>query len=536
VLSQLNRVDASVLLVYLFVVFGIGLAVSRRKTSETDYFLAGRKLPWYAICISLFATNISTNNFLGFSGLGYSQGMAIAAFEWMTIFGLVALAFIFLPYYQKARVITLPEFLERRYDQRARILLSGTVLLLYVFMELASIFYTGALALGTVLGIDFMWALVFVALFVGAYTAYGGLAAVVWTDVFQGIILYAGGATVTLYGLSKVGGLRALMASEPQKFHTLLPANHELFPWPAILFGGLPLLAIWFWASSQVIVQRALAAKSDWDARMGTVCVAFLKIAAPFVFVVPGIVAFKLYPGLATPDAAYPTLIRNLVPVGVSGVVLAGLVAALMSSGDSVLNSCETLFTPDFYLRYINPEASQQKLVAVGRITTVGILIVTLCWAPILRNQQSIILYAINLMGFLAAPFVAIFLAGIFTAWATPTAAFVTVLASFPVSLALERTYQQLSHLYRIPIVFVFCVIVLALVSPFTKPKPKESLKGLLWRGKDVFRGDVGLLAPITDQPGADTIGGARLPLYKDYRLVAIVAIVLTAWMFYTFR
>jgi SSS family solute:Na+ symporter len=321
------------------------------------------------------------------------------------------------------------------------------------------------------------------------------------------------------------------MSAAPEHFHTILPANHPAFPWPAILFGGLPLLAIWFWASSQVIVQRALAAKSDWDARMGTVCVGFLKILAPFVFVLPGIIAFRLYPGLETPDSAYPTLIRILLPAGIAGIVLASLIAALMSSGDSVLNSCATLFTHDFYLRYLNPGASQRRVVLVGRIATVAILMLTVCWAPILRIQQSIVLYAINLMGFMASPFVAIFLLGVFTKWATPTAVFVTTLLSFPVSLVLERSFQQLSHLYRIPIVFVFCLVLIAGISAFTKRRPEAEIKDLLWRAEDVFRGDTGLLTYDTQGPTNE-----RLPLYKDYRVITVVVVALTAWMFYTFR
>jgi SSS family solute:Na+ symporter len=527
---KVNSLDAGILLAYLAIIFSIGIWVGRRNQSEADYFLAGRRLPWYVICLSMFSTNISSNHFIGFNGLAYSQGMAMASFEWFTVLGTLALAFIFLPYYRKARVVTLPEFLERRYDERCRILLSAGALLLYVFMELSSLMYTGALALDTILGIDFMWALILIIVFVGIYTTYGGLTSVVWVDSFQAIVLYVGGGIVAAYALLHVGGLRTVMADIPEKFHTVLPANDKVFPWPGIFLTGLPLLAVWAWATNQVIVQRALAARSDWDARMGTLCVGFLKLFGPFFMVLPGIVAFRLFPNLKVPDSAFPTLVRELVPHGLSGIVLAGLIAALMSTADSLINSCSTLFTHDFYARFINPRASQQRIVLVGRIASVAIMLIVLVWAPVLRKQESIVLYAINLLGFLASPFVAVFAAGIFTQHATPTAAFVSILASLPVSLGMNLAFPDMSYLYRIPIVFVFCLVVIAVVSAFTKPKPLEAIEGLLWNKEEVFRGDAGLLVAQ-----GSAVLTKRLPLYKDYRLVAVVVTLLTVAMFCVF-
>lgn len=530
-MQHLNKLDGAILLVYLAGVLWVGVWMGRRNRNEVDYFLAGRRLPWYVICLSMFSTNISSNHFIGFNGLAYTHGMAMASFEWFTVLGTLALAFIFLPYYRRAEVVTLPEFLERRYDQRTRILLSAAVILLYVFMELSSLVYTGALALNTVLDIDFMWAVAFIIIFAGIYTTYGGFSSVAWVDTLQAVVLYAGGGIVAAFALVKVGGLGNLMAEAPQKFHTVLPADHPVFPWPGIFLTGLPLLAVWAWAANQVIVQRALAARSDWDARMGTLSVGGLKLLGPFFMCVPGIAAFYLYPDLKVPDAAFPTLVRNLVPSGLTGLVLAGLIAALLSTSAALLSSCSTLFTHDFYARFFDPNASPRRLVVVGRVTTVVIMLIALVWAPVLRKQMSIVLYAINLLGFVASPFVAVFLAGIFSRRTTPTAAFVTILASLPVSLAMNVYYPSMSYLYRIPLVFAFSLAMLALLSAFTRPKPYEAIQDLLWRGSEVFRSDRQLLAG-----GADGKTAGRAAFYMDYRVVAVVVTLLTAMMFYIFR
>jgi SSS family solute:Na+ symporter len=344
-----HPLDITLFVLYLLANIALGLWVARRKTSGArGYFLAGDRLPWYAIGGSIIAANISTEHFIGMIGVAYAVGFVVAQWEWGNWFTFSALIWVFLPYYLRGGLYTMPEFLERRYNAACRYVFAVCSLVLWVIAQMAVVMLAGGKALQGMFGVDPAVTILVLAVLAGSYTIYGGLISVAWTDFVQFVVMMAGGLIVAVLGLHRVGGLPALMQAAPEKFRILYPITDPDYPW----FGVWTLflsIGIWYNCSNQFIVQRCLGARSEWDARMGVVFAGFMKILLPLLVVVPGIVAFRLYPGLADKDQAFPTLVRELVPAGLSGVVMAGLASGMLSHISSVLNSCSTVFTMDLY-------------------------------------------------------------------------------------------------------------------------------------------------------------------------------------------
>jgi SSS family solute:Na+ symporter len=362
---------------YFLVVALVAVIASRRERDAADYFLAGRNLPWWIIGVSLIASNISTEHFVGMAGSGVDFGLAIASYEWMAAITLVIVARWFLPKLLRHGITTMPEYLERRFDSRSRSWLAFYMLLAYVFVAMATVLYAGGLALQTIFDLPLGWGIVILAAFAGAYTIYGGLKAVVWSDLIQGTMLVLGGVIVTVLGLKAIGGWGALMDQAGDKFHTVLPLDHPELPWFAVFFGGLWIANLFYWGCNQFITQRTLAARDVVQGQYGVIFAAYIKLIIPLIIVVPGIIASVLYADEITrSDMAYPVLLQQLLPGGLSGLMFAALLAAIMSSLDSMLNSSATIFTLDLYHRHLRPESSQRHLILVGRISTGVFLII----------------------------------------------------------------------------------------------------------------------------------------------------------------
>ena len=381
-MPTLATLDWIVIGLYFLVIFGIAYwaYLQERKGEETsaDYFLAGRNVGWFVVGASLFASNIGSEHLIGLAGTGANSGVAVGQFEIMASLVLLLLGWVFVPFYIKSGVFTMPEFLERRYSSAARWYLSIISIIGYVLTKISVTIYAGGIVFETLMGISFWTGAIFVVVATGIYTIFGGLRAVLYTDLIQAIVLIAGAVMVTLLGLSELGGWGALQSSvAPSFFDLWKPTTDPDFPWTGILFGA-PILGVWYWCTDQFIVQRTLSAVNEDHARRGSIFAGFLKLLPLFIFVIPGVIAYALSQQgaltLEQSDQALPALIGTLLPVGVRGIVVAGLMAALMSSLSSVFNSCSTLITWDIY-RELKPDASERQLVWVGRLST-GVLVV----------------------------------------------------------------------------------------------------------------------------------------------------------------
>src|SRR6476660_577173 len=369
--KALANLDLAIIAAYFLLVFGIGFYFSRKERTSEEYFLAGRDIGWFFIGGSLFVSNISTEHFIGLSGTGASSGLAVGHFEWLACLILLVLGWVFVPFYLRSNVFTMPEFLERRFNRNCAVYLAGISIIAYIFTKISVQLYAASVVLERIAGWSLVKTAIVLVIATGIYTIAGGLAAVIYTDTVQTLILITGAVALTVSGLDKVGGISHLRTMVPEGyFHMIKPASDPAFPWTGIFFGA-PILGIWYWCTDQVIVQRVLSARDEGHAKAGTIFAGFLKILPVFMLVLPGIVAFSLYRNMfqlgpngqvLNGDIAYPTLIINLLPTGLVGLMIAALLAALMGAMSSVFNSASTLVTLDFYKK-IKPDATEGQLV-----------------------------------------------------------------------------------------------------------------------------------------------------------------------------
>ncbi|NUQ82650.1 MAG: sodium/solute symporter [Bacteroidetes bacterium] len=499
--EQFSTLDLTIILAYFTLTLGIGLWVSRRRdqTSE-DYFLAGRNLGWVAIGLSLFATNISSEHILGLAGTGASRGLASGSFEWMAVIILIAMGWFIAPVFIRLGLFTVPEYLEIRYDRRSRHYLTTVSIVAYIITKISVMLFAGGILLQHLLGWDMYSGAILLVLFTGIYTVVGGLTAVVWTQVFQSVVLIAGSLVVTLLGLQAVGGWDGLVDKLPAGHFTMFkPMDDPDFPWTGIVFGA-PILGFWYWCTDQYIVQRVLGARSVTEARWGTFFAAVLKLIPVFVMVLPGLIAVALFPDISGDDA-YPALISgSLLPIGLKGLVVAGILGALMSSLAAVMNSAATLFTVDFY-QPRNPGASERKLILAGRLATLFITITAILWVPLTKLITSnIYIYMQSVQAYISPPIVAVFLFGLFTKRATATAAFSSLVVGGALGLlrlileymhtngtalpGLILPFVTMNFLHFAIVLFVICSLVLVAVSLMTELKPAKDTSGLLIAGR----------------------------------------------------
>jgi SSS family solute:Na+ symporter len=461
-----SPLDTTAFIGYFILVGIVAVVVSRREKDSADYFLAGRNLPWWLIGISLIASNISTEQLVGQAGQGVDFGLAVAAYEWMSAITLVIVARWFLPAYMANRVTTMPEYLERRFDVRSRGWLALYMMLAYTFVAMATVLYSGGLALETMFGLPLWWGVALLAVFAGAYTAYGGLKAVVWSDLIQGTMLLLGGALIYFLGLRAVGGWGSLMDEAGDKFHMVLPLDHPELPWFAIFFGGLWIANLFYWGCNQFITQRALGARNLKQGRYGIVFAAYLKLLIPFIAVIPGIMAYVLYADEITrSDMAYPLLIAKLLPGGLTGLMLAALIAAIMSSLDSMLNSTATIFTVDLYQRHLKPESSQRHLIFVGRTSTVVFLLLAAGWAPFLVRFERIFSYIQEFWGLITPGVAVVFLSGLFWKRATARGAVWVMGLTLPITIGVKWVTPNTAFLDQMWLAGIVLFVLLAGIS-----------------------------------------------------------------------
>jgi SSS family solute:Na+ symporter len=489
----LSPIDIAIIAIYAVSIFVLAQWVSREKGTHKkdaqDYFLASRALPWWAIGTSLIAANISAEQIIGMSGSGYVIGLAIASYEWMAALTLIIVGKYFLPIFLKNGIYTMPEFLERRYSTSVRTVMAIFWLCVYVFVNLTAILWLGATAVHTVAGIEVQTALIALALFAGAYALYGGLKAVALTDIVQVSLLVLGGLIISYIALDKISGHTGVIAGFheltvrfPAKFKMILPPdnpNYKNLPGLSVLLGGMWVMNVSYWGFNQYIIQRALAAKSVREAQKGIVLAAFLKLLMPVIIVLPGIAAAALAPNLERPDEAYPHLMAML-PTGILGLVFAALIAAIVASMGSKINSIATIFTMDVY-RPLRPQASQRHLVLVGRATAAVALIVAVFMAkPLLGSFDQAFQFIQEYTGYFTPGICVIFLLGMFWDRCTATGALVAAIASFVLSLLLSKFWPALPFMDRVGWVFVACVgiaVVLSLLQPRRESALRVELK-----------------------------------------------------------
>ncbi len=485
-----HRIDIILFVTYLAANILLGLWVARRKGSGTrGYFLAGDRLPWYAIGGSIIAANISTEHFIGMIGVAYAVGFVVAQWEWGVWLTYSLLIWVFLPFYLRGGLYTMPEFLERRFNPTCRYLFAVCSLVLWIIAQMAVVMLAGAKAMRGMFGVNETVTIICLAVLAGSYTIYGGLISVAWTDFLQFVVIMLGGLIVTIFGLHRVGGLDQLMMDAPEKFRMILPVTDKEFPWVGVYTISVS-IGIWYNCTNQFIVQRCLGARSEWDARMGVVFAGYMKVLLPLLVVIPGIVAFRLFPNLPDKDQAFPSLVRELVPVGLSGIVMAGLASGMLSHISSVLNSCSTVFTMDLYKPFLGRNKSEQALVRVGRLSAFTILTVATLLAIWFSYQKLGVFVLIQNVGaWVAAPVAAVFLLGILWKRATATAATFVLLFGFPytafVEYVLFKRVEVLmpydNWLIRTLVVWLTSMFLMVTVSLLTRrPKP-EQVEGIIW-------------------------------------------------------
>lgn len=501
-MTQFQFLDYLIFGIYAVLILSVGLWVSRTKkgTEKTteDYFLAGKSLPWWAIGASLIAANISAEQIIGMSGSGFAIGLAIASYEWMAAITLIIVAKYFLPVFIKQGIYTIPEFVEKRFNTNLKTILAIFWIALFIFVNLTSVLFLGAKALDTIMG-DGSGKMLFIfivglAFFAAAYSIWGGLSAVAWTDVIQVVLLVIGGLVTTIIALNNVTpdggigkGLSHIYSVAGDKFHMILSKDNPQFanlPGIAVLIGGMWIANLYYWGFNQYIIQRALAAKSLREAQRGLAFAGFLKLIVPLIVVIPGIIAFVMFTqpdgtsaingvteaftkadGGTNFDKAYPWLISTFVPVGLKGLVVAALAAAIVSSLASMLNSTATIFTMDIYKPYIAKNATDKSLVTTGRITVLVALVIACLVAPSLGSIGQMFQYIQEYTGLVSPGILAVFMMGLFWKKTSTKGAIIGVLASIPIALMLKFLPIQMPFLDQMFYTFIITLTIIIGVS-----------------------------------------------------------------------
>jgi solute:Na+ symporter, SSS family len=480
---ELTGIDIGIFAAYLIVVLGLGVYASRQGTAtKRDYFLAGDKLPWWMVGGSIVASNISSHQLVGLMGAAYACGFVNVVADWAAILiGINALLWIFLPFYLRNGFYTMPEFLQKRFGMGARLIYSVLILFTYVFVEICGVLFLGGLALNSLLGIPVLYSVIILGVVTGAYTILGGLRAVIWTEMMQLVVLLSGALALAVATYLAVGGWPTVVASSAN-WHLLLPASDPDYPWTQY-FGSFLCVSTFYWAGNQFIVQRVLASRSEWDARMGIVFADYLKFLMPLLIVAPGLLAVKLYPHLERPDLIFPTLVKDLLPSGLVGLVMAGLIAAVMSHVSGAINSCATIATVDLYLPLIRPQASEREAVRFGRLAGVVAVVLGMAWANLMvaHSNRPLFIYLMDAYGYFAPGIATMFLLGIFWKRATAIGAVAAGVLSVPLSVGLQFAWHGISFANRTGIVFWICMCLCVVVSLLTTPKTDDELIGLIW-------------------------------------------------------
>ncbi len=557
---KLSVLDISIMVLYAVFIIGYGLYHAKRKDSE-EYFLAGRNMIWPIVGISLFAANISSSTLVGLAGDAFKTNTHVYNYEWLASVILVFFAIFFLPFYLRSRVYTMPEFLERRYDSRSRYYFSFITIVGNVLIDTAAGLYVGNIVLKLMFPDLPSWIIIVILAFAAAaYTIPGGLNSVIQTEVIQAILLIFGSILLTIYAFNEVGGWSAMisglneMASAGQLVEAtpgiqlqnaeeilslVRPSYDSFMPWTGLLLGA-PILGFYFWANNQFMVQRVLGARDLNHGRWGALFAGLLKLPVIFFMVLPGTLAIILYTDLDLsflnyvlpngelctqladcPNMTYPILLFTLLPKGLLGLVLAGLLAAMMSSVSATFNSASTLITMDF-VNKLRPGLTSQQLVRVGQITTLALVILASAWAPQIERWSSLWEYLQRILAFICPPVVAVFVLGLFWKRANASGAIVSLVFGFlaaiflilSTSLNISPRLNEVHFLHMAFFLFLACAIIHLLVSLLTAPPPADKVEEYTWH---------------TGMYRAETEELKGLPWYKNYRVLAVLLLILTA-------
>ncbi|MBX2816020.1 MAG: sodium:solute symporter [Saprospiraceae bacterium] len=497
-MGTLDVLDYIVLGLYFLIIFGIAAwVISQKQKTTEDYFLAGRNVGWFIVGASIFASNIGSEHVVGLAGTGASDRLPLLIYE-LHAWVVLMLGWVFLPFYARAGVFTMPEFLEKRYGPNARWFLSIFSLIAYVLTKVSVTVYAGGIVISTLLGIDFWVGALATVVLTGLYTVLGGMKAVVYTEALQAVVLIFGAGLLTILGLNAVGGWTELKATVgPEYFDMWRPATDPDFPWPSLVFTS-SIVGIWYWCTDQYIVQRVLTARNVTEGRRGTIFGGFMKLLPVFIFLMPGVIALALKMKgelmWESPDQAFPALMSAVLPSGLRGLVAAGLLAALMSSLASVFNSCATLFTVDIYKK-LYPQAPENKLLSVGRIATLIVVVAGIAWIPVMQNISGVLYeYLQAVQAYIAPPIAAIFLLGIFSRRVNAQGAMATLVMGLLIGatrIVLELSKESLTpgtflhtvgdtNFLTFAAWFFFVSVIIAVgVSLLSEVPSFEKLKGL---------------------------------------------------------
>ena len=499
-MEKFAALDWIVIGIYFAILASVAIWVITRKQNNTaDYFLAGRNLGWFVVGASIFASNIGSEHVVGLAGSGAGGKFPLVIYElhaWLVI----TLGWVFLPFYLRSGVFTMPEFLERRFNSGTRWFLSVFSLLAYILTKVSVTVYAGGIVISTLLGIDFWTGALITVILTGAYTILGGMRAVAYTEAIQTVILVIGAATLTFIGLEAAGGWSKVKASLPEGYMNMWrPNSDENFPWlPLVITSSI--VGMWYWCTDQYIVQRVLAAKNIKEGRRGTIFGGLLKLLPVFLFLIPGVIALALKNqgqlNFESSDGAFAALLMDKMPAGLKGLVAAGLLAALMSSLASVFNSCSTLFTVDIYKK-LYPTTPERKLVNIGRVATAIVVILGIAWIPIMQNISSALYeYLQSVQAYIAPPIAAVFLLGIFFKRINSKGAMATLIGGLLVAIvrlvseinkeqlepgSMMHTFGTMNFLTFAAWFFLFCVIICVVVSLFTKAPDPAQVNGLTY-------------------------------------------------------
>ncbi len=504
-MNFLGTIDWLFIIIYLAIIAAISVwSIRKSKETTSDYFLANRNLGWFVIGASILASNVGSEHIVGLAGSAAKSGTVLGHYELHSYIVLI-LGWVFVPFYLRSAVYTMPEFLEKRFNAKARTLLSYIQLLSYVIAKAAVTIYAGAIVFNQILGVDFWTGAIILVLVTGVYTVMGGLHAVMYTEAIQAIVLLLGSFVLMLFGLKEVGGWGNLMKAVPAtNLNMFRPLSDPEYPWLGILFAS-PIVGIWYWCTDQHIVQRCLAAKNETEARRGTIFAAFLKLMPFFIFLIPGLIGYVLFTqgklqlptngdGSTNFNATFPTMVKAIMPVGLRGLLAGGLLAALMSSLASVYNACSTLYTIDIYKKG-HPEASEAQLVRVGRIATGVIVALGMVWIPVMKNVNSGLYdYLQSVQSYLAPPITAAFLLGVFFKRLNHQGAYAAMISGFIIGISkllcqifktsldpngLLFRFGQWNFLYFCIWLFLFSVAVMVIVSLMTPAPSEAQINGL---------------------------------------------------------
>lgn len=492
--------DTVIFICYGAIIVFIGNYMARSKTeqrSTDDYFFANKTLPWFLVGSSIIAANISAEQFIGMSGSGYAIGLAIAVYELIAALILIIVAKYFLPVFIQKKIYTMPQFLALRYDNRIKTILAIFWIALFIFVNLSSILYLGALTLKSVFGISMIYGIIGLAVFSLLYTLVNGLRAIASTDIVQVFFLIVGGLITTWFAVNKVGGdtgifngFSELYQQATGKFQMIIEKddpNYIYLPGIRALFGGIWIAGIYYFGANQYIIQKAFGAKSLKEAQRGMVFAGFLKLLLPFIVVIPGIAVYALSADIGRADEAYPWLLSNIVPAGIKGLIFAALIAAIVSSFSAIINSTSTIFTMDLYKSYFNKNASEKQLVFTGRVSGVIAMVLAVIVAPLLGSLDQVFQFIQEYTGMISPGITAIFVMGIFWKRTTSDAAFWGIISSIPVSAALKFFIPDMPFLDQMLLSFCIVSLIIIVISLLNKKEDKQ--KGIELSGK-MFKTD----------------------------------------------